>query len=105
VITESFYKKGVKFCTVFKKRMLLRGAEITQQRPAESMVGETSEPCEARPERTETTEQRERNRNRTAETSQQQQACLEQDCYTLLALELEPQEVFTSMLRMDRPRT
>jgi hypothetical protein len=31
---------------------MLGGAEITQQRPAESMAGETSQQPEARPERT-----------------------------------------------------
>jgi hypothetical protein len=38
---------------------MLGGAEITQQRPAESMTGETSQQPEDRPERTEMTEQRE----------------------------------------------
>jgi hypothetical protein len=44
------------------------GAEIAHQRSAESMAGETSQQPEARPERTETTEHRERNRTRTAES-------------------------------------
>jgi hypothetical protein len=33
--------------TVFQKRVMLGGAEITQQRPAESMAGETSQQPEA----------------------------------------------------------
>jgi hypothetical protein len=47
--------------TVFQKRIMFGGAESAQHRPAESVAGETSQQPEARPERTETTEHRERN--------------------------------------------